>query len=110
VGAVTSVWFDEQRLVSGSADGTVKVWDLAQGICVYTEVVGARVDAVAGDATRLAVGAADGRLRLYAQPSWHGRVLAGHEAGVKAVHLAGGRVFSGGRDGTVKVWSPLPPP
>jgi WD40 repeat protein len=102
------------RVVSGSADQTLRVWDAAAGVCERTLDVGRAgvVHAlVALGEARVAAGCGDGALRV-----WHcgapgtaarcERVLKGHADGAFALALLpDGRVVSGSSDKSLCVWA-----
>jgi WD40 repeat protein len=114
-GAVTSVALsaDGTRAVSGSADGTLRVWDLAQGASLRT--ISAHADgvndvAITPDGALVASGGIDENVRVWGAESgvlrasfWRYR----QPGAVNAVALAadGSRVVSGGDDGKLKVWN-----
>ncbi len=96
------------RVVSGSYDGTVKVWDLNSGqeqrtLSGHGGVVWAL--AMTGDG-RVVSGSYEGTVKLWDLNSAHKeRTLSGHGGVVYALAMTGdGRVVSGSYDGTVKVW------
>jgi WD40 repeat protein len=96
------------RVVSGSDDGTVKVWDLASGQELRTlSGHGGWVMAVAvtGDG-RVVSGSSDGTLKMWdLERGEELRTLSGHGGGFRALAVTGdGRVVSGSEDGTVKLW------
>ena len=104
-------------VVSGSADGTVRVWDTAAGRCeahleghtdwVYALAV---MQNESGSPARLVSASGDKTLRIWlaqgAPDRWRWeRTLAGHEGDVICVAaLGGGRVASGSEDRTIRVW------
>ncbi len=96
------------RVVSGSHDGTVKVWDLNSGQEQRTlsgHGDGVRGLALTGDG-RVVSGSKDGTVKVWDLNSGQEqRTLSGHGGGVNALALTGdGRVISGSDDGTLKVW------
>ena len=96
------------RVVSGSSDGTVKVWDLNSGQEERTlsgHGGGVKALALTGDG-RVVSGSSDGTVKVWDLNSGQEeRTLSGHGGGVRALALTGdGRVVSGSDDGTVKVW------
>ncbi len=107
-------------LASGSADGTVRLWDPVAGTAVGNPLTGhgGGVRAVAtlrlaGGAALLASGGDDGTVRLWdpAAGIGVGSPLTGHVGRVLTVAevpLADGRTWlaSGGDDGTVRLWDP----
>ncbi|HKI17804.1 MAG TPA: WD40 repeat domain-containing protein, partial [Isosphaeraceae bacterium] len=96
------------RVVSGSDDGTVKLWDLNSGQEQSTlSGHGGRVRALAvtGDG-RVVSGSYDGTVKVWDLNSGQEQsTLSGHGGRVRALAVTGdGRVVSGSDDGTVKVW------
>jgi len=96
------------RVVSGSYDGTVKVWDLNSGQEERTlsgHGGGVSALAVTGDG-RVVSGSDDRTVKVWDLNSGQEeRTLSGHGGGVMALALTGdGRVVSGSEDRTVKVW------
>jgi serine/threonine protein kinase len=101
---------DGKTLISGSADQTIKVWDLATGaelktLAGHTSFVNAL--AIAYDDKTLASGGADLTVRLWDLAT--GRVLntfVGHTGFVNALHFShDGRILaSGSADKTIKIW------
>jgi WD40 repeat protein len=96
--------------VSGSHDGTVRVWDLGGGRC--TAVLKGHTDrvtgvAVAGDGRTAVSGAVDRTVRVLdlAEGFWTA-LREGHTDRVTSVAVSGdGRMaVSGSSDGTVRVW------
>ncbi len=101
---------DGRRAVSGSRDGTVRVWDVESGRCLaklkgHTDaVLGV---AVSGDGRR-ALSASDGHT-AWVWDLESGRCLAkleGHTAPVRGVAVSGDgrRAVSGSDDRTLRVW------
>ena len=106
---------DEQRVVSGSDDETLKVWDLRSGRCMQTlrghinwGFEFAFVLAVAAvDEQRVVSASNDKTLKLWDLRS--GRcmqTLSGHSGGVNAIAVVDEqRVVSGSFDNTLKLWT-----
>jgi WD40 repeat protein/serine/threonine protein kinase len=102
-----------KRLISGSADQTVKVWDVPTGQNTFT--LTGHADKVSGvaisaDGARLVSGSADGTVRVWNATT--GRNLLnfpGHTRGATSVALRsdGQRLASGSGDGTVRVWNAI---
>jgi hypothetical protein len=105
--AVTS---DGRRAVSGSTDGTLRIWDLESGQTLRTlEGYGNSVVAVAitSDGRRDLSGSDDGTLRLWNLEN--GQILCtleGHTGGVIAVAVTCDRLraVSAATDGTLRLW------
>ena len=105
--------------VSGSDDGTVRVWDLANGHPVgapYT-AHGGWVRAIAwhqdAEGTKVVSGGADGAVHVWDLPR-SGPVrgpFAGHARSVRALALQGRDtdrlLLSGSTDGTIRTWEPI---
>ena len=109
---VPSVAFspDGARLVSGSSDMTLKLWDGASGQLIRTfQGHFGRVTSVAfsSDGTRLLSGSSDMTLRLWDAASGQlVRTFQGHAAVISSVALShdGTRLLSGQEDATLAVW------
>jgi WD40 repeat protein len=101
---------DGQRAISGSSDGTLKVWDLAAGRLEGTlEGHGSGVWAVAvtPDGQRAISGSSDGTLKVWDLAAGQLKaILEGHVSGVLGVAVTpdGQRAISGSHDCTLKVW------
>jgi WD40 repeat protein len=102
LGQVGGVQPGRTRLASGSADNTVRVWDVASGKeTARLQGHGGAVNAVAfsPDGTRLASGSADNTVRVWDVASGKETArLAGHDFGVRS------RLASGALDTTVRLW------
>ncbi len=99
---------DGGRVVSGSNDKMLRVWDVESGESLRVLKGHARgVNAVAVlEDGRVVSASGDGTLRVWDVESGDTlRVLEGHRGAVKVVAaLDGGRVISGSIDGTLRVW------
>ena len=101
---------DGRTAVSGSLDGTVRVWDLAGTApprVLTGHTSGVTGVAVSADGRTAVSGSLDGTVRVWdlagtAPP----RVLTGHTSQINAVAVSadGRTAVSGGDDGTVRVW------
>jgi WD40 repeat protein len=98
------------RVVSGSDDRTLRVWDLASGL-ELAMLTGHRdmvlAVAVTPDGTRLVSGSVDETVKIWDLASARElATLSGHRASVRAVAVTpdGRRVVSASDDCTVKVW------
>lgn len=100
---------DGRRLVTGSDDGVVKIWDAASGRAL-TNFQGhaGPVLAVAWspDGKRAASGGNDGTIRIRDLKTGSARTLVGHRSGVTCLewNLDSTKIVSGSRDGSVRVW------
>ena len=102
---------DGRRAVSGSEDGTLRVWNLDTGACLrvfegHTWAVNSV--ALCADGRRAVSGSQDKTLRVWDLDTGAClRVLEGHSETVKsvAVYRDGRRAVSGSWDGTLRVWN-----
>jgi len=110
--AVRSVAFspDGQRVVSGSDDGTLEVFDVATGretltLKRYADASGSV--AFSRDGRRIVSGSRDGTLRVFDASTGQEALTLGERAeGLWSVAFSpdGRRIVSGSRDGRLRVW------
>ena len=113
MGSVESVAFfpSGDRVVSGSSDTTLRIWNVADGRTVKlirNVGLGAYGLDVSPDGTRIAAACKDGMVREFrAEDGAPLRELAGHRGYVRAVRYTrdGARLLSTADDGTVRVWT-----
>jgi WD40 repeat protein len=111
---VTAVAFspDGSRLVSGSHDHTLRLWDARTGAAIGEPMKGHKglVNAVAfsPDGTRIVSGSSDNTLRLWDAATGAAlcEPLEGHSSNVNAVAFSpdGSRLVSGSHDHTLRLW------
>ena len=101
---------DGSRVLSGSTDNTMKVWDIDTGECLIT-IAGhsssVLATAITSDGSRVVSGSSDNTVKVWDLETGEClETLEGHLNMVKAVAVTpdGSRVVSGSSDHTVKVW------
>jgi WD40 repeat protein len=111
-GAVHAVAFGpvEGQLVTAGSAATIRIWDLSRRTELRRVALGhhGTVLAVSPADGSLAVGCADGSVRLFGAPDWSSHhVLAGHVHGVTALSFSmdGRRLATASRDGTARRWN-----
>jgi WD40 repeat protein len=100
---------DGRRAVSGSSDGTLRLWDIISGESLAT-IIGAEAHAlaVAPDGSRVAAGCKDGVVREFSLPEGALiRELTGHLGYIRSVvYTPDGRLLlSGADDGVLRIWN-----
>ncbi|WNG15045.1 TIR domain-containing protein [Cystobacter fuscus] len=101
---------DGQRILSGSEDASLKVWDAASGSCLLT--LSGHSDSVTAcawspDSQRILSGSSDASLKVWDAASGSCLLtLSGHSAPVNACAWSpdGQRILSGSEDDSLKVW------
>ncbi|RSH85891.1 uncharacterized protein EHS24_004076 [Apiotrichum porosum] len=97
-------------LVSGSLDGTVRLWDVDTGRetnTLFGHIEG--VWAVDMDALRLASGSHDRTIKVWDRESGNCvQTLVGHRGAVTSLQLSDDMIVSGSDDGDIMVWSFAP--
>ncbi len=106
---VTSVCVTNDKIISGSEDGTVRVWDILTGkqIAICEGHAGA-VASVCVSNDKIISGSSDGTIRIW--DILTGKQIAiyeGHAGGVTSVCATDDKIISGSSDGTIRVWDIL---
>ena len=101
--AITS---DGSKLLSGSHDRSVKVWDTASWECERTIGIGSSVHSlfVSGSTVFSGCESSDIVVSSWATGEREG-TLESHEGEVNAFAVCGGKLHSGSDDSTIKVWA-----
>ncbi len=100
---------DGKMIVSGGADGTVKLWNLDG---TERATLKGHQDTVSSvnfspDGKTIVSGGADGTVKLWNLDGTERATLKGHQDTVSSVNFSpdGKTIVSGGEDGTVKLWN-----
>ncbi len=113
-GPVTALAFsvDNTKLVSGSADQTARVWDLADARFPEIAQLAGHTGAVTAvafntDGQQVLTGSADMAVKLWTVATEKELAnLAGHTGAIVAVAMPGNQPTSASADKTVRVWNP----
>jgi len=99
---------DGTHLISGSNDGTARIWDLetGRGRTLAADSESVRWVSYSADNERVATAGADGTIRLWPVAGGDPVLLVGHEGPLNTAEFnrRGDRIVSTGLDGTVRVW------
>ncbi|KAJ7698351.1 hypothetical protein B0H17DRAFT_332784 [Mycena rosella] len=111
---VRSVAFspDGRRIVSGSDDNTIRIWDSDTGAAVGAPLTGhsncVQSVAFSPDGRRIVSGSGDNTIRIWDSDTGAavGAPLTGHSNGVQSVAFSpdGRRIVSGSSDNTIRIW------
>ncbi|CAM9787363.1 unnamed protein product, partial [Ectocarpus sp. 8 AP-2014] len=119
-GVISFSWTAAGQLISGSWDGTAKVWDVAGGVCVVTLgghengvcVLGlpdgkASLSVATGSTGRQDSGqVVDFQIRIWNETGQQIKTLRDHSGPVRSLDLAPGMGFlSTSNDGSARLWS-----
>ncbi|XP_065562942.1 F-box/WD repeat-containing protein 7-like isoform X2 [Artemia franciscana] len=102
-----TIKMDEKKVVSGSYDRSVRVWNIKTGNC--EKILNGHEDHVLcvqffGD--MLLSGSADKTIKVWDLPSGScSKTLRGHRDAVTCISFDQSRLFSGSLDRTIKVWN-----
>jgi len=103
---ITCLQFNNSRIVSGSDDNTLKVWNATTGKCLRTlagHTGGVWSSQMQGNI--IVSGSTDRTLKVWnAENGQCMHTLHGHTSTVRCMHLHGKRVVSGSRDATLRMW------
>lgn len=103
---ITCLQFCGSKIVSGSDDGTLKVWSAISGKCLRTLVGhtgGVWSSQLSGNT--IVSGSTDRTLKVWNADTGHCmHTLYGHSSTVRCMDMHDGTVVSGSRDGTLRVW------
>ncbi|BDM83852.1 hypothetical protein AM10699_67130 (plasmid) [Acaryochloris marina MBIC10699] len=103
---------DGKRIITGSGDGTVRIWDAKTGKLIgqllQKSELGIFSVAISHDGQRIISGSWDGTVRIWDAKTGKpiGQLLQKSELGIFSVVIShdGRRIISGGMDNTVRIW------
>ncbi len=97
---------DKGKIISGSEDCTVRVWDMEGKQLAVCRGHKSRVTSVCATGNgKIVSGSADGTVHVWDMEGKQLAVCRGHKSRVTSVCATGkGKIISGSEDGTVRVW------
>eukprot|EP01060_Flectonema_neradi_P000384 TRINITY_DN10251_c0_g1_i1.p1 TRINITY_DN10251_c0_g1~~TRINITY_DN10251_c0_g1_i1.p1 ORF type:complete len:545 (+),score=66.07 TRINITY_DN10251_c0_g1_i1:120-1754(+) len=104
--AVTCLQFDDEKVVSGSLDSTIRLWERGTNVCNKTLMGhGDKVWCVQFAGDRLVSGSSDKTVRLWnVESGEHICSLRDHRTSVSCVKMDGSIVVSGSAGNSIRVW------
>ncbi|HZJ17659.1 MAG TPA: c-type cytochrome domain-containing protein, partial [Chthoniobacteraceae bacterium] len=95
---------DGARLVCGSSDKSLSIWNVANGNQLAKIETPSEVNAVVWPSIGIASGGGDGTIRLWSETLAPLKELTGHSGALTALDARGPSLLSGGADGSVRMW------
>jgi len=106
--AITSVHTCAGKLYTGSADRTIREWNMESGEC--STVMNGHMDAVtsiASTAGSIISGSSDATAKKWTLDGENVITYTGHAESVNTVTVGGGKVYTGSSDRTVREWDEM---
>eukprot|EP01135_Chromosphaera_perkinsii_P005921 Nk52_evm7s372 gene=Nk52_evmTU7s372 len=105
-GAVTCVRFSGQRIVTGSVDRTIKVWDMKSGACLRTlEGHSGGVWCLQFDSEKIVTGSWDSTIKVWNTFTGECKAtLSGHSDTVSCLAYNAKIIVTGSHDNELKIW------
>ena len=101
---VRSLTMHDGKLVSGSSDKTIRVWDIEKGKVKVLKGHTGLVTTLLTRKGKLASGSDDKTIRVWDIEKGKVKVLKGHTNWVRSFTTHNGKLVSGGDDYTIRVW------
>jgi len=101
------VQFDDHKIISGSRDNTIKIWDLNSGLCARTlSGHSASVLCLHYEGNRIVSGSSDTNIMVWDMETGSVvRTLTGHSDSVLSLRFENDTVVSCSKDRTVRIWN-----
>jgi WD40 repeat protein len=103
---IASLVVDGDRIISGSYDNTIKIWDKTTGNCVQTLQGHTRViESLVVDGDRIISGSYDKTIKIWDKTTGNClQTLQGHINAIQCLVVDGDMIISGSYDKTIKIW------
>jgi len=103
--AVYSSYITDEKIVTGSSDGTLRIWDYDGNCLQVIRAHKGEIFHIAGEGNTVVTASDDKTIRAYNIDTYESLVtLKGHKDQVWSVAIKNGIVFSGSLAQTIKVW------